>query len=92
MTDAVLGDSVIFTVQAIGTEPLSYQWRWKLVGSGGEDEQEVWQRCTVKRSDSHTLTISSVQKSNEGSYHCVISNCAGRQTSEPATLGVGKNL
>ena len=34
-----------------------------------------------------TLTIQNVQNSNEGSYRCVISNCAGSQTSKPANLG-----
>ena len=38
-----------------------------------------------------TLTIPSVQKSNEGSYHCTVSNCAGSETSQCATLTVGKN-
>jgi len=52
--------------------------------------KEEWQQCDVKRSDSHILTISSVQKSNEGSYHCVISNCAGSQSSDPVILTVGK--
>ena len=66
-------------------------WWWTLAGSGDESEGEEWQLCDVKRSDGHTLTISSVQKSNEGSYHCVISNCAGSQNSEPAVLTVGKS-
>ena len=90
LKDAVPGQPVTFTVHATGTEPISYQWRWTLVGSGDESEKEEWERCDVKRSDSHTLTISSVQKSNEGSYHCIISNCAGSQNSDPAILSVGK--
>ena len=82
----------MFTVHATGTEPLSYQWRWTLVGSGEEnEEEEEWQLCDVKRSDSCRLTISSARKSNEGSYHCVISNCAGSQETKLATLSVGKN-
>ena len=89
---AVPGQPVTFTVHATGTEPLSYQWRWTLVGSGDKSRKEEWLLCDVKRSDGHTLTISSVRKSNEGSYHCVISNCAGSQESELATLSVGKNF
>ena len=89
--DAVVGESITFTVNATGTKPLRYQWRWKLFGSRDERKKEEWQLCDVKRSNGHTLTISSVQKSNEGSYHCVISNRAGSQTSEPAVLTVGKN-
>jgi len=90
LKDAVPGQPVTFTVHATGTEPMSYQWSWALVGSGDESEKEEWQWCDVKRSDSHTLTIPSVQKFNEGSYHCVISNCAGSQNSDPAILSVGK--
>ena len=54
-----------------------------------------WQLCDVERfpgADSSTLTILNVQKSDEGNYHCVVSNCAGRQTSISAELSVGKNL
>ena len=89
LKDAVPGQPVTFTAHATGTEPISYQWRWTLVGSGDDSEKEEWQRYD-ERSDSHTLTISSVQKSNEGSYHCVLSNCAGSQSSDPAILTVGK--
>ena len=78
-----------FTVQATGTEPLSYQWEVKTgSGKGG------WQLCDVEsfpEANSSTLTIPSVQKANEGSYHCTVSNCAGSETSQCATLTVGKN-
>ena len=76
-----------FTVEATGTEPLSYQWEMKTRnGKGG------WQLCDVESfpgANSSTLTISSVQKANE--YRCTVSNCAGRETSQCATLTVGKN-
>ena len=76
------------TVQATGTEPLSYQWEVKTGGGNGG-----WQLCDVESfpaANSSTLTIPSVQKSNEGSYRCTVSNCAGSETSECATLTVGK--
>ena len=77
-----------FTVQATGTEPLSYQWEIKTGnGNGG------WQLCDVERfpgANSSTLTIPSVQKSNERSYRCTVSNLAGSETSECATLTVGE--
>ena len=41
--------------------------------------------------NSSTLTIPSVQKSNEGSYHCTVSNCVGNVISECATLTVGES-
>ena len=38
--------------------------------------------------DSSTLTIPRAQKSDEGSYHCTVSNCAGSETSDSTTLTV----
>ena len=78
----------MFIVEATGTEPLNYQWEWKSAMDDGE-----WQLCDVERfpgADSSTIVICSVQKSNEGSYCCVVSNCAGSQTSNPARLSVGE--
>ena len=86
LKDAIPGNCITLTVQATGTAPLSYQWKLRGEGSGG------WQLCDVKRfpgANSSTLTIPSVQKSNEGSYHCTVSNCVGSETSEYATLTVG---
>ena len=88
LENAVQGKSAKFTIQATGTEPLNYHWEWK---SAGEDESEGWQPCDAEWCDGATLCIPSVQKSNEGSYRCVVSNCAGNQTSNPAELSVGKN-
>ena len=88
--DAIVGELVMLTTEAIGTRPLSYQWEWKPAGSG----QKAWQPCDVERlpgADSSSLTILSVQKSNAGSYRCVIRNCAGTLTSNPANLSVGKD-
>ena len=76
----------MFTVQATGTEPLSYHWQWKPAEE--ESGSEEWQSCPAEWCDGATLTIPSVQKSNEGWYCCVISNCAGSQASNPAKLEV----
>ena len=87
--DAVPGKSFMFTAEATGTQPLNYQWEWK---PAMEDVE--WQPCDVERfpgADSFTVTIPSVNKSNEGSYRCVISNSAGSQTSNSAEFSVGKN-
>ena len=83
------GTAVLFVVQATGTDPLNFHWQWK---PAEECESEEWQPCNAEWCDGATLTITSVQKCNEGSYHCVISNYAGTQTSNPAKLSVGKNL
>ena len=84
----VPGKLVKFTAEVTGTEPLSYQWEWKPAMNDGE-----WQSCDVERfpgANSPTVTIHSVQKTNEGGYRCVISNCAGNQISKQAHLSVGK--
>ena len=86
MKDAVQGNPVTFTVQATGTYPLNYKWQWKPAAEV-EGLSVEWQPCDA---ESTSLTIPSVQKSNEGSYHCVVSNIAGTQTSEPAKLSIGK--
>ena len=60
--DAVPGKPVTFSIQATGTKPLHYQWDRK---TGDENDME-----RIPGATSSTLTISSVQKSNEGSYRC----------------------
>ena len=86
LKDAVPGKLATFTVQATGTKPLNYHWETNPIKEG---ESEEWQPCRgVEGPNTPTLTIPNVQKSNEGSYRCVISNCAGSQTSIPAKLEV----
>ena len=80
--DAISGNPVTFSIQATGTESLNYQWKLK---SGGESEG--WERFAG--ANNSTFTIPSVQKSNEGSYCCTVSNGAGSKTSQCATLTVG---
>ena len=88
LKDAVPGDTLTFTIQASGTEPLNYQWEIKTGEGSG-----VWQPCDVERfpgANCSILIIPSVQESDEGIYHCVVSNNAGSQTSEPVNLNIGK--
>jgi len=88
LKDIIPGQPVSFTIQAEGTEPLNYQWQHKPRGGS-----EGWQVCDMERfpgADSSTLTIPSVQKSNEGSYHCTVSNCAKSETSDSASLTLGQ--
>ena len=82
----IQGKPAKFTVQATGTHPLNYQWHWK-----PEDGSGKWKPCCAEWSDGATLTILSVEKSNEGIYCCVISNHAGSQASNPTELSIGKN-
>ena len=81
----------MFTVQTTGTEPLdlSYRWQWKPAGEEGRSEE--WQLCDVEGPQTATLSIPSVQNTNEGVYRCIISNQAGSQTSKSAKLSIGKN-
>ena len=87
LKNAVQGKPAKLTIQATGMEPLSYQWQWK---PAKKDRSVKWQPCPAEWCDGATLTIPSVQKSNEGSYCCVISNFTGSQISNPAELSVGK--
>ena len=86
LKDVVQDESANIIVEATGTDPLSYNWQWKPAEEEGGSEE--WQICHAEWSDCATLTIPSVQKSNEGSFRCVISNCAGSQTSKPTKLEV----
>ena len=88
LKDALLDEPVTFTIQATGTEPLNYHWEHK-----SRDGSQGWQSCDVESfpgANSSTLTIPSVQKSNEGNYRCTVSNLAGSENSECATLTLGE--
>ena len=88
LKDVAQGKPAKFSIQASGTETLNYNWQWKPAekSSGSED----WQQCDAKLCKGATLSIAKVEKSNEGSYRCVVSNFAGNETSIPANLTVGK--
>ena len=71
LNGVVPGKPVTFTVQATGTEPLTYLWLWKPAGEGSRRE---WQLCSLQSfpgANSSMLTIPSVQNSNEGVYECM---------------------
>ena len=83
LTDVVRGKPAKFTIQATGTEPLMYQWEWKPAEEEGGSEE--WQPCDAEWSDGVT-TLIPMQKFNEGWYRCIVSNCAGNQTSKAVQL------
>ncbi|NPV63084.1 MAG: hypothetical protein HPY61_10750 [Methanotrichaceae archaeon] len=68
------GSEVTFSVQAAGTEPLSYQWSRE----GAE----------IAGANSSLYSISSASIDVAGSYAVVVSNNCGQAVSEPATLNV----
>ena len=76
---ATVGDNVSFTVAALGTAPLSYQWR-----KGGDPITGNPSATTA------TLTLSHVTTADAGSYDCVVGNGGGSATSETAMLTVNK--
>jgi hypothetical protein len=66
------GRSAFFSVTALGTAPLSYQWRKE-----GSDLPSATQAY---------LGLSNVQPGDEGQYQVIISNAVGSLTSSIATL------
>lgn len=69
-----VGQYFTFSVDASGTEPLSYQWK-----KGGVD---------ISGATSNTYTKVNAQSSDAGSYTVQVTNVAGNVTSDPATLNV----
>ncbi|HJT79727.1 MAG TPA: DUF642 domain-containing protein [Chthoniobacterales bacterium] len=74
---ALTGDSVTFSVTAVGQAPLHYQWR--------HNDGVNWQPVGT---DSSTLTIPSAQHGDAGLYDVIVSNGSGTANSSPATLTV----
>lgn len=68
------GSDVTFSVQAAGTPPLSYQWRFNGVDIAG--------------ATSSSITLPNVQPSQGGKYVAVVSNGYGTTTSASAGLTV----
>src|SRR5260221_196242 len=70
------GQSVTFTVSAIGGQPINYVWRFN--GSN----------MASTANSTNSLTVTNVNAPNTGSYSVVLSNSFGSQTSSVATLTV----
>lgn len=68
------GSSVTFSVTAIGTEPLSYQW--------------YKDSTPISGATGSSYTIGSAKTSDEGSYFVIVSNSVGNAVSSVATLTV----
>jgi len=71
---ACIDGPVTFQVTAVGSTPLSYQWRKDGVDIDGATQS--------------SYTIDAVSAEDAGEYDVVVSNPCGSQTSEPATLTV----
>jgi len=68
------GSNVTFTVSAIGTPPISYQW----YSTGGP----------LAGASTATLTLNNIQSSDAGSYYVTVDNGFGPVASSNATLTV----
>jgi uncharacterized delta-60 repeat protein len=68
------GETVTLNVVAAGTEPISYQWY-----HGDE---------LVEGATESTLLMADLQAEDSGTYHVVVSNRAGTETSDTVTLTV----
>ena len=92
-SDVLPGKTVAFSVQATGTE-LSYQWQWKQFGR--ESEKHGWHNLTSEgdtfQEKGTELRLIGIKASNAGYYRCVVSNSAGSDTSQHASLTVGKHI
>jgi hypothetical protein len=81
-----VGATAAFTVTAIGTVPLHYQW-WvngtNLVKNGSHKNGPIFSGATTTN-----LTIKNVQTTNSGSYTVVVTNIAGSVISSNVTLTV----
>jgi hypothetical protein len=75
---AGIGENVTFTVNALGSAPLSYQWYFKGNPISGAT------------SASYTFLLEFPDQG--GNYHVVVSNSAGSATSDPATLTVRASI
>jgi hypothetical protein len=67
-----LGSTVTFSVTAVGTQPLSYQWQWE--GYDLFDETNS------------TLVVANITDSDAGNYTVVVTNAAGKAFSDEAAL------
>lgn len=74
--EAGVGDTVRLTVEALGTPPLSYQWRFKGTDISGATES--------------TFLLKNAQTENAGQYTVKVSNASGGVESPSATVTILK--
>jgi len=86
LTRAV-GEAASFSVAASGTAPLTYRWQ-QLIGSTWTD---LTNGGRISGATTASLAISNLQSGDAGQYRAVVTNSAGRATSDPALLTVTVN-
>ncbi len=80
------GQTVRFTVAGGGSEPLTYQWKKGVVGSG--IYSNVSDDARTSGSTTPTLTIQNISAADGLDYIVILANSAGSATSAVATLTV----
>jgi hypothetical protein len=83
-----VGSNATFTVTAIGTVPLHYQW-WD--GTNKLVNGTVKNGPTISGTTTTNLTIKNAQTTNSGNYTVVVTNLAGSVTSSNAVLTVASS-
>ncbi|MGA2279766.1 MAG: immunoglobulin domain-containing protein [Verrucomicrobiota bacterium] len=78
-----VGATAAFTVTAIGTVPLHFQWQ-----IGTNNPVNLVNRGNINGTTANTLTITNAQTTNSGEYTVVVTNIAGVVTSSVAVLNV----
>lgn len=85
--DVLQGSPLDFIIRATGTQPLRYQWQWT---PGGKEQK--WKNLsydgTTFQEVEAGLKLAAVQASHAGDYRCVVSNSAGSEISQSATLTI----
>lgn len=78
LTNSIPVSSATFSVAAMGTPPLSFQWYYGNPGSG----------TPIAGATSTNLLLTSIQSSNAGNYYAVVTNSTSAATSAVASLTV----
>lgn len=74
------GRTVLFTVQAAGSAPLSYRWQ--------KDQTPLVDGGRVSGAATATLTLTGVESADAGLFSVVVTNAYGSVTSNPARLTI----
>lgn len=77
---SIVGGTATFTVVALGTPPLSYQWQFY--------ETNLTDNGRISGSQSSSLTISNLVLGDAGNYQVIVANAYGSTNSDVATLTV----
>ncbi len=78
------GATVVFSVEASGQQPMSYQWR--------KDGVDVTNGGRISGAMAASLQIAGATTADQGSYQCVVTNSHGSVSSNPASLTVTPNV